>query len=75
MSGTQKNRMLKDRIHKIDSDSVLKLQDVWVFGSNRLFSFHLRGITVILFSLKAVSRQPISEKCSLTTQPLELGFR
>lgn len=43
-----KNRMLKDGIRKIDADSVLKLQDVWVFGSNRLFSFHLRAAKELL---------------------------
>ena len=41
-----KNGMLKGRIHKFDLDFVLKLQDV--FGSNMLFSFHLRVAKALL---------------------------
>lgn len=64
-----KNVVLKVRIHKIGT--VLKLQDVCIFGSNMPFSFHLRAAMELL-SRYSVSRQPVNEKGWFTTQALQV---
>lgn len=69
------NRGLKARIHKIDFDSVLKLQDI--FGSAMSFSFHLRAAKKLLsyYSVEGSFKTTSNEKCSFTTQRLEFGCR
>lgn len=55
MSGTGENIVLRTKIHKIDFDSVLKLRDMCIFGSDTPFFISLKnsqGITVLLFSLR-----------------------